>query len=943
MALDPVSLAEYAAQTESMDVDRGLEPLSPADQHTNKKTASGKTVVPLRPRSTPGIERDPFGELPRGVYRLTAEQAAGAGLPSWADLLPPEQARAKLDAAMRDTIAMMAGVRADGAMPAVLVRATAGLGKNDALWRALGERAPLELPAPTSGRTVPGSDPGRIPVLYLAPRRDLAEQELKRAAAVGLRARRWRSRLDAAEDGEPMCVMHDQTRALYDAGRGADVGRLCQTVVCGADGREQTVHCDAYGACRFRRQTDDVKHLAAAGGIDVLIATHRYLTLGAPAGMVPGLVVVDERFDGLLIGESRIGTAALAATTANGRPGAELHAIRDRLAAWMAAHIDHCEPGTGFDFAAAVQALLQTPLAAYVGEALLACEKRADLGPYIRPNMAVADLPLAGAGGPRAAAEARSEWQFWTLVVREIERQAGLGPDRIAPNRQVKLLRVRARTDSGEAVMGRVLRLSYRLEPAKEFRGRPLVALDATGDVEMLRPHFPDLAWSVERVDAAQPGIRRILIPDSVVSDTQVLGGGPGTLSKTMVAQLVRTVADHIRQGRQRVAIASTTMVERMVGARLAADPDLRGRFLLSSEAVARHGAADAFHACDAIAHSGTPLLKNLVEEVKVLAGRHQRLAVLATMAVERAIVALLTLSGDMPANLVFGHFGAQRGMNMIADCDGYYLIGRLQPPPEQIESGAMALWGDAAEPPPWLNPTGGEETRYPHHIGYYHIDGEVLARAHVPMPEDARMRAVLAQIREAELIQADGRARGAHRTTPAYVYHRGAIPLELPYDEVLPAAAIVGGYGRLETARRKLGGILPASKTLLAELSARAFGRPLSEDAANQILRRAGLTGIGEMVEGWRSGADDAEQKGTDSYRNSYGVRTLFAGLRIARVSWQGARGRQPYVLIDPDIAEPEEAVRTLLASVGKTMTMCRLERRRDATLVHLIRPHRA
>ena len=117
-------------------------------------------------------------------------------------------------------------------------------------------------------------------------------------------------------------------------------------------------------------------------------------------------------------------------------------------------------------------------------------------------------------------------------------------------------------------------------------------------------------------------------------------------------------------------------------------------------------------------------------------------------------------------------HFNAFRGSNSYEDCDAAVIVGRIQPSPGAVEALARALYWD--DPKPLLLGYG---------YSYFYstrqmLDGSV-EKERVQQHPDARINAILFQLREREIEQAVDRLRLIYNIDPKDVFLLTNIPIE--------------------------------------------------------------------------------------------------------------------------------------------------------------------
>jgi hypothetical protein len=226
-----------------------------------------------------------------------------------------------------------------------------------------------------------------------------------------------------------------------------------------------------------------------------------------------------------------------------------------------------------------------------------------------------------------------------------------------------------------------------------------------------------------------------------------------------------------------------------------------------------------------------------------------------------------------VPAGCAVEWFGNIRGVDRYKHFDTVIVAGREQPP---MEAQARALFADDAEP---LNLTGGliEQERT-----YRMRDGS-HATAKVQVHADARVQALLEQVREREMGQAIDRLRLIHRPTPARVLVLTNVVLDVTID-------------RLTTWKE----IMP---TRFEQAAARGHAVPLS---ASELARC--------FPDLWAT-AKAAERDELNTPKSYIEVLIRKRGYLNARYRRAGQRGRPTPALIRSD---PENARAALEAVVG-------------------------
>ena len=134
-------------------------------------------------------------------------------------------------------------------------------------------------------------------------------------------------------------------------------------------------------------------------------------------------------------------------------------------------------------------------------------------------------------------------------------------------------------------------------------------------------------------------------------------------------------------------------------------------------------------------------------------------------------------LRPDLPPNVHTAHFGALRGLNAYEHCESAVVMGREQPSPEAIEALTRPFCATDAEP---FIP-----------IGEYALQsrGRRMRNgganvAEVQVHSDPRCRALLEQVREAEIAQAIDRVRPVFNRRRIIVLTN--VPLDLTVDHAL-------------------------------------------------------------------------------------------------------------------------------------------------------------
>lgn len=155
----------------------------------------------------------------------------------------------------------------------------------------------------------------------------------------------------------------------------------------------------------------------------------------------------------------------------------------------------------------------------------------------------------------------------------------------------------------------------------------------------------------------------------------------------------------------------------------------------------------------------------------------------------------------NIPEHCDSVHFNGFRGVDRWKDFDVVIVIGRNEPPVRAVEDMARSLYTYDYEP--LLLP--GEWTN--EERGYY-INGEKQG-VEVTVHADARVQAIVEQLREEETLQAIDRLRLMHNSATKEVIILSNIPLDIDVNELRNWDDIIYG-SRLERAITINNGILP-------------------------------------------------------------------------------------------------------------------------------------
>jgi hypothetical protein len=169
-------------------------------------------------------------------------------------------------------------------------------------------------------------------------------------------------------------------------------------------------------------------------------------------------------------------------------------------------------------------------------------------------------------------------------------------------------------------------------------------------------------------------------------------------------------------------------------------------------------------------------------------------------------VPALLT----RPPNGALAHFNGLRGVDAYKDFDTAIIVGRNQPPINELENLARALWYDSEVPLGFAADWTREERPYRFRDPAQRMGVEVLVHP------DPRVQRLHEQLREGESTQAIDRLRLVHAQGPKRVIIVSNIPLDLEIDELVDLSSLLYRT-RLERAWECLNGVMPLNPTWLA------------------------------------------------------------------------------------------------------------------------------
>jgi hypothetical protein len=197
--------------------------------------------------------------------------------------------------------------------------------------------------------------------------------------------------------------------------------------------------------------------------------------------------------------------------------------------------------------------------------------------------------------------------------------------------------------------------------------------------------------------------------------------------------------------------------------------------------------------------------LPEVVTWLEQLAQHYKDLVVITTKRIRCAITQEKN-KGGLPVycethGFKVAHYGAIRGSNAFKDCDALVILGREQPPPEDIEEIAKAFWYDAKKPLHLAAKRAGGGQVYNTVVRAYDMADGTIARGEVEVHPDPRCQAVLSEARENEMIQAIDRARLIWNPDRKHIYILCSIPLPGVKIDHLVSWDNLRGTGRLHQA----------------------------------------------------------------------------------------------------------------------------------------------
>lgn len=319
-------------------------------------------------------------------------------------------------------------------------------------------------------------------------------------------------------------------------------------------------------------------------------------------------------------------------------------------------------------------------------------------------------------------------------------------------------------------------------------------------------------------------------------------------------------------------------------------------------------------------------LLGNIREAIKKISEQHEKLIVITTKKIKRA----LRLGWKPPANTRFATFGALRGLDRYKHFEGCLVVGRMQLPTIAIDDATAALWNGEGPTPEWLDPGNGEDSNLPYGDAYFLMKNGETLRTRVQIAPHPLQNAILQQRRECELEQAIARLRLIFRELPGAIYLMTNVPTSILVDEVISIHDLIGTETPLMAAMRVAGGVLLTTPDMLVGFDGAAFEK--AEDARN-ALRAAGLTlntltaaaeaaTLAGMASQGQSIDSIAEKSGNFAVNNLHSESTtLSMNLLTVRFRWHGLRAKGSAALIDPTLPDAKAALRAALSRAGKEL----------------------
>lgn len=162
-----------------------------------------------------------------------------------------------------------------------------------------------------------------------------------------------------------------------------------------------------------------------------------------------------------------------------------------------------------------------------------------------------------------------------------------------------------------------------------------------------------------------------------------------------------------------------------------------------------------------------------------------------------------------VPANVALAHFNAIRGIDSWKDHDAIVVIGRNEPPIQDVEAIARSVFLKDMVPLQFASEWTVEERGYRLKDKKFGVE--------VVRHPDPRVQAILEQLREGESQQAIDRLRLVHAPEPKRVYLLSNVVLDLDVNQVVTWDEMMNGGGRIEQAWNTLQGVMPLAPAWLA------------------------------------------------------------------------------------------------------------------------------
>lgn len=221
--------------------------------------------------------------------------------------------------------------------------------------------------------------------------------------------------------------------------------------------------------------------------------------------------------------------------------------------------------------------------------------------------------------------------------------------------------------------------------------------------------------------------------------------------------------------------------------------------------------------------------LRELEAFISDIASKHKRVLVVGPQEITGNGRIKLKPLVKVPSNVDLAHFGAIRGIDRWKDHDALILVGRNEPAIEALEAIARCVFLTDREP------LGFSETWSVEDRGYRLRNGELGVG--VVRHQDARVQAVLEQVREGESQQAIDRLRLVHTTTMKQIYILSNVVLDIDVDELVTWEELMNGGRRIQQAWNRLQGVIPLKPAWLAKRFPELWR---TADAAKADARRA-------------------------------------------------------------------------------------------------------